>query len=250
MMAETIDRLGVLQAMLRAPLGVTEVKRQGFHPDHQTVDEVIVTHRFIVIEHGGMDYAVDGVVSRVAAGEQFFVPAWSRREWRVARGGEGCRMSWCEFSSEAVSLPPVLCRRSPVGVSTELAALARFWPEASAGGVAVSRRAEAHPEVVRAMAWLEKHFAEPDALERFYRTVALSPNHFRLLFRRHTGETVQGVLSRLRLRRARYLVRETSWPMKRIAIETGFADPLYFSSQYKRFWGRAASGDRAGVGVA
>ncbi|MFH1499433.1 MAG: helix-turn-helix domain-containing protein, partial [Verrucomicrobiota bacterium] len=107
-----------------------------------------------------------------------------------------------------------------------------------------------HPEVARALGWLERHFAEPDALEGFYRTVGLSPNHFRLLFRRHTGETVQEVLARLRLRRARYLVRETGWPMKRIAAETGFADPLYFSGQYRRFWGRTATEDRAGGGVA
>ncbi|MFA6288015.1 MAG: helix-turn-helix domain-containing protein [Opitutaceae bacterium] len=100
------------------------------------------------------------------------------------------------------------------------------------------------------MAWLERHFAEADALGAFYRTVTLSPNHFRVLFKRQTGETVQAELARLRLRRARYLVQETAMPMKRIAAETGHADPLYFSVQYRRFWGRPATKDRMAGGVA
>ncbi len=275
-MSELIDRLGTGRALLRAPLSVNKVERRVFEPGKVTEDEVIVTHRFILIESGRMEYAVEGVVSRLAAGEQFFVPAWSRREWMAARGREACRLAWCEFSSEAVSLPPVLCRRRPAAARMESRALARlrrwfaaggaeagllmegelkamlarFWAEAGVAGGASGRSGEVHPEVARAMAWLERHFAEPDALEAFYRTLALSPNHFRLLFRRQTGETVQAVLARLRMRRARYLVRETGWPMKRIAAESGFADPLYFSNHYRRFWGRAASADRAGGGVA
>lgn len=275
-MSELIDRLGTGRALLRAPLSVTNVEQRVFEPGGATEDEVIVTHRFILIESGKIEYTVEGVVSRLVAGDQFFVPAWSRREW-VARRGRGlCRLAWCEFSSEAVSLSPVLCRRRPAVAREESRALARmrrwfaaggaesglrlegelkamlarFWAEAGVAGRAGGRGGEPHPEVGRATAWLERHFAEPEALEAFYRTLELSPNHFRLLFRRQTGETVQAVLARLRMRRARYLVRETGWPMKRIAAESGFADPLYFSNHYKRFWGRAATADRAGGGVA
>ena len=130
------------------------------------------------------------------------------------------------------------------------ACLARFWVDARADGAELARARILHPEVARAMAWLERHFAEPDALDAFYQTVTLSPNHFRLLFRRETGETVQAVLARLRLRRARYLVQATALPMKQIAAETGHADPLYFSMQYRRFWGRPATEDRKAGGVA
>jgi AraC family transcriptional regulator of arabinose operon len=100
------------------------------------------------------------------------------------------------------------------------------------------------------MAWLERHFGETDALEGFYRTVTLSQNHFRLLFKQQTGETVQTVLARLRLRRARYLVQETSMSMKQIAAATGFSDPLYFSGRYREFWGRPATADRRAGGLA
>ncbi len=274
-MGEAINRLDVLQALLRAPLQVTEFKSRVFEERWKTPDEVIVTHRFILILKGSMDYTVEGVKRRLTEGTQVFVPAWSRREWTVPKGG--CRLLWCSFSSGTVTLPAVMCRRRPQEMGAEVtafeamrktadglgergaalriegelkAALARFWTEAQADEAKPARKAAVHPEVARAVAWLERHYAEPDALEVFYRTVELSPNHFRLLFKRETGETVQAVLARLRLRRARYLVQETTMPMKMIAAETGHADPLYFSNQYRRFWGRAATADRTGGGVA
>ncbi len=274
-MAETVDRMEVLEALLRAPLRITQVKRQVFPERWHVQDAVIVTHRFILLEDGELDYTVEGRCVRLRAGEQFFVPAWCRREW-TARAG-GCRLLWCEFSSGAVAVPPVLCRREVgaeheertsferllklfgasetrermLGCEGELkAVLARFWRAARAEGGAAGEARARHPAVARAVAWLERHYAEPDALGSFYRMVELSPNHFRLLFRRETGETVQAVLARLRLRRARYLVQETTMPMKLIAAETGYADPLYFSNQYRKFWGRAATEDRAGGGVA
>jgi AraC-like DNA-binding protein len=275
LMSEAINRLDVLQALLRAPLQVTECKSRLFEKRWKTPDEVIVTHRFILIIQGSMDYTVEGVKRRLTEGTQVFVPAWSRREWTVPKGE--CRLLWCAFASGTVTLPAVLCLRRPETMRAEVAAfesmcetldgldervaalriegelkacLARFWTDAQTDETKPVREAAVHPEVARAMAWLERHYAEPDALEVFYRTVGLSPNHFRLLFRRETGETVQAVLARLRLRRARYLVQETTLPMKRIAAETGFADPLYFSGQYRKFWGRAATEDRAGGGVA
>jgi AraC-like DNA-binding protein len=266
-----------LQALLRAPLQVTAVNSQVFPEKWVTADEVIVTHRFLIIREGVMDYTVEGVARRLEAGVQFFVPAWCRREWTVPRRTGVCRLVWCEFSSGAVDVPSGLCWRVLPAGKEEIAAfermralsverdgraaalqregelkacLARFWPEARTGQTAGERTQAVHPEVARARVWLERHFAEADALECFYRTVALSPNHFRMLFKRQTGETVQAVLARLRLRRARYLVQETAMPMKRIAAETGFVDPLYFSGQYKKFWGRAATEDRRSVGVA
>lgn len=273
-MAEIVDRMEVLEALLRAPLRITQARRQAFSERWRVKDAVIVTHRFIILEEGMLDYTVEGRRRRLKAGEQVFVPAWCRREWTAS--AKGCRLLWCEFSSGAATVPAALFRRRPPRLSREVsafeellglaekkdraamlgmegelkAALSRFWTETHAEGRMEETERVLHPEIARATAWLARHYAEPDALEAFYRTVTLTPNHFRLLFRRETGETVQAVLARLRLRRARYLVQETTLPMKRIAAETGFSDPLYFSNQYRKFWGRAATEDRAGGGTA
>ena len=277
MTREVINRLDVLQALLRAPLRITGGRQQSFLAGWKTPDEVIVTHRFLIILEGIIDYTVERRTQRLEEGVQFFVPAWCRREWVVPKRSVGCRLLWCEFSSGAVALPAVLCLRrlEPPGRERAMferilelgtraddraaaleqegelkACLAEFWTSAEAEVDVGERVRASHPEVARAVAWLERHFAEADALEAFYRTVTLRPNHFRVLFKRQTGETVQAVLARLRLRRARYLVQETAMPMKQIAAETGHADPLYFSVQYRRFWGRPATKDRETGGVA
>lgn len=272
-MPENHGRLDVLRGLLRSSLDLFEVKNQAFGAGWKTSDEVIITHRFLVIRSGEMDYTLDGRTSRLTGGVQFFVPAWSRRQWRTT---PGCNLIWCEFSSGSVVVPPVLWRRSLVGPGVEEAALremarlhrgeedgralmmegvlkamlARFWPAAEPLGEASPASAVRHPDVAGAITWLERHYAEPDALGRFYGGLRLSPNHFRLLFRRQTGETVQSVLARLRMRRARCLVRETGMPIKRIAAEAGFADPLYFSNQYRAFWGVAPTSDRMEGGPA
>jgi AraC-like DNA-binding protein len=274
-MSEIIDRLDVLEALLRAPLRVTKANRQAFGARWNAPDTVVVTHRFILIEEGDLDYTIEGRTFRVGAGEQIYVPAWCRREWTAT--SRGCRLLWCEFSSGSVTVPPVLFRRKVVEARTERrrferilkwfeatetrgrmlgcegelkAALSAFWLAAKSEGAGGDEARMMHPEIARAVAWLERHYADPEALAAFYRTLALSPNHFRLLFRKQTGETVQTVLGRLRLRRARYLVQETTLPMKRIAAETGFADAMYFSNQYRKFWGRAPTEDRMDGGVA
>ncbi|MDR1283162.1 MAG: helix-turn-helix domain-containing protein [Opitutaceae bacterium] len=275
--------------LLRAPLRVTHAARKHFPAGWRTADSVVVTHRLILIREGQPDYHVEGRRTRLRAGTALLVPAWCRREWTVSARGVGCALLWCEFSSEPASLPPrpffrtltpgeqrietaalnrIIADRnsSPLAAATRLrsegelkACLARFFAGAFFAGAetdpenagippATTRR---HPEITAAIAWLETHYTQPDALDRFYaRRLTLSPNHFRLLFRAQTGGTVQQMLARLRLRKARYLVHETTLSMKEIAASAGFDDPLYFSQCYRRFWGAPPTADRLATGMA
>lgn len=267
---QAIDLLGVVQAVLRAPVQVVKVAEESFAPGWRTEDEVIVTHRCILITRGRIEYTVEAHRRMCPAGTMLWVPAWCRRQWRTG-GRRSCGLLWCELAMEPVSLPPhlflaeqpekgtegvlrrMLRRWPPQGredalrLEAEAKGLAvRFWPAAGAEGGRGMAERTVHPEVRQARVWLEANFTRTDALEVFYRMLALSPNHFRRLFRKETGETVQKMLARLRLRRARYLTRETALPMKRIAAEAGFADPLYFSIQYRRFWGLPPTADREG----
>ncbi len=262
----------LLRALLRGPCRVTHAAKDRFKSDRITPDQVVVSHRLIHVRAGRLSYTVEGEARPLAADDWVWVPAWSRRGWAARRGG--CELCWCEFTTDPVEVPPGFYRVPAAGkvVAAKMAALARGW--SAEGELAALRReaelkalaaefwsrarpAEAareagprHPEVARAAAWLREHFARPDALEAVYEGLRLSPNHFRLLFRRQTGETVQAMLARLRLRRARYLVAETRLSVKEIAAECGFADPLYFSNHYRRFWGRSPRADRGGVGEA
>ena len=275
---DAAGRTELLRALLRGPLRVSNVETNRFPAGYTTPDQVVVTHRLILIRRGEIDYTVDEIKRRTRAGDWLWVPAWSRRQWRVV-GSPDCEIAWCEFATDPVTVPPRLAVAKPPAAAPEsaLARMQALWParsaadelqlEAGAKWLAAefwtiaepddvpsaddrAKPRHHHAEVRRAVAWLEAHFARPQALAEFYQTVELSPNHFRLLFRRETGETVQATLARLRMRRARYLVVETALSMKEIAMECGFNDPLYFSIHYRRFWGRPPSSDREGTAVA
>jgi AraC-like DNA-binding protein len=261
----------LVRSLLRGPCTVTKVKAERFRGGHLMPDAVVVSHRLILVTSGQMDYTIDNMTMRPRAGIWFWVPAWSRRQWRARPGG--CELKWVEFTADALTVPGGWHQAEPLQakelgeIERRHARLLRDWTaeddlaklrqEAETKALAAEfwsrvrpreatrSRAAVHPETARARAWLEDNCLRADALDIFYRdVVALSPNHFRLLYRRQTGETVQETLARLRLRRARYLVVETALSIKEIAAACGFSDPLYFSSHYRRFWGVPPSANR------
>ena len=120
------------------------------------------------------------------------------------------------------------------------ALLARFWTVAKCCSSENDTRVTClHPEVKRAAEWIACHYREPDAIERFYASSDLSADHFRRLFRRAFGESLQARLTRTRLRYARFWVCETSRSIKEIAYDAGYEDPLYFSRQFRAYWGQS-----------
>ncbi len=291
------DLSQALGALLRTPFGITNVERSRYPEGKRTPDDVIVTHRYVLVLEGGLEYRCEGVATRVEAGEQIFVPAWSRRQWWTTGWG-GCELLFCEFATEHSLLDfggLLLRHREPRGLEKaalnrmlrswpgkrlpyegtglavgvtgapvervqlllegELkASLARFWQNARPVHGPQASRSETertiHPEVVAAMEWLQAHYCETDVLDAFYQWLPLSPNHFRLLFKKAKADTVQGVVTRLRMRRARYLAHQTDRPFKQIASEVGYSNPLFFSRQYRNFWGHSPSRDRrAGIGA-
>jgi transcriptional regulator GlxA family with amidase domain len=101
-----------------------------------------------------------------------------------------------------------------------------------------------HPRIKEVLRWVHDHFAERDALTQLMQVAELSPNYLRGLFLDAALCTPHEYIERLRLRHARYLLRESNWQMKRIAAEVGYDDPLYFSRLYRRFWKYPPSAER------
>ena len=266
-----------LEIFLRSKLDFKNVERRRFKSGWELSGGVINSNRLILVIEGDIEYEIEWVRTRIGAGTQLFVPGWVRRRWRVSRRSR-CEILWCEFATDFFARDlSALFVRNPEDFALEVAtlermrriwagtaiqmdpgpllqlegelkgSLARFWPEAEAatpaGGRNVSRR-KVHPEVRAALTWLDQNFRREDALQSFYSSLTLSDNHFRVLFREATHSTVQEYLTRLRLRLARHLVHQTPWAMKRIAVECGYRDPLFFSRHYRLFWGIAPSADR------
>jgi len=62
--------------------------------------------------------------------------------------------------------------------------------------------------------------------------VSLSAGHFTALFKQHTGCALTEFITRLRLDRAKQLLRETDMPIYKISEDVGYADSFYFTRQF------------------
>jgi two-component system response regulator YesN len=88
--------------------------------------------------------------------------------------------------------------------------------------------------------YIECHFHEPDlSLNDVATQVNLSPSHFSAVFSRETGETFKEYLTKLRLEKAKELLRMTSLKSFEISVQIGFNDPHYFSYVFKKHTGQS-----------
>ena len=67
--------LSVLRELLSTSVGLTNVESRIVPQGFRSKDEVIVTHRFILLLAGAINYRLDGGVLRLEAGMRVLVPA-------------------------------------------------------------------------------------------------------------------------------------------------------------------------------
>ncbi len=120
--------------------------------------------------------------------------------------------------------------------------LAWRWEARPLTGAALAATAgesgEFAPTIADAMRWCEAHFAEPLSVPQLAARLFLSPGHFSGLFKREVGVAPAAFIRQLRLEKARALLRETDWPLARIAEQTGFADAAHLARRFRAFYGQ------------
>jgi AraC family transcriptional regulator, glycine betaine-responsive activator len=85
---------------------------------------------------------------------------------------------------------------------------------------------------------------EPYSAVELAKTAGLSVRQVERLFLRHLGQTPGRYYMRLRLERARELLRQTNMPILDVAVATGFTSHSYFAQSYRLLFGRAPSDER------
>lgn len=100
------------------------------------------------------------------------------------------------------------------------------------------------PRVRRAMLLIERNLTRRLGLDEVARTVGTTSRQLARLFEREAGHSPAAFRDRLRLHRARGLVREGRRTMTDIAAECGFADAGHFSRRYRRLYGASPTADR------
>ncbi|WP_284619413.1 helix-turn-helix domain-containing protein [Aquabacterium humicola] len=98
--------------------------------------------------------------------------------------------------------------------------------------------------------------ARGDTLAEIARAVHASPYHLARQFRRHTGSTVHGHRTRLRITLALQRLAQGASDLTQLALDLGFASHSHFSAAFRRATGttpsalRTISTARAGAGAA
>ena len=85
---------------------------------------------------------------------------------------------------------------------------------------------------------------EPLSAVQLAKSAGLSVRQVERLFLRHLGMTPGRYYMRLRLERARELLRQTNMPILDVAIATGFTSHSYFAQSYRLQFGRPPSEER------
>ncbi|MFS0837535.1 AraC family transcriptional regulator [Paenibacillus sp. 1P03SA] len=91
-------------------------------------------------------------------------------------------------------------------------------------------------QVDRAVRWLQLQYAQPVTIEQLAQHMGYHRTYLSKLFRQHTGLTPTQFLLKIRMERAKLLMTEGS-TIEQIAYSVGFSDPLYFSKQFKKWFG-------------
>ncbi|UJF33563.1 AraC family transcriptional regulator [Paenibacillus hexagrammi] len=98
--------------------------------------------------------------------------------------------------------------------------------------------AEGDRIVQQAIHYLSTQYAEPITIELMAESLGYNRAYLSRLFKRHTKVTPVTFLLKLRIDKARLLLREREeLTVEQIASSVGFHDPLYFSKQFRRWYG-------------
>jgi len=83
--------------------------------------------------------------------------------------------------------------------------------------------------------WLR--LSEPLTLERLAHEVGYTANYLNDLARVHTGRSIGGWISDMRMARARAALEHTDLPVADVGVSCGYDDPAYFSRAFRRAHG-------------
>jgi AraC-like DNA-binding protein len=94
--------------------------------------------------------------------------------------------------------------------------------------------ADVRARIDRVISYVSHRLKTPIQVPELARLADLSTSHFAAKFKRQTGHAVLDYFIRLRLQRAAHLLDTTQMPIKSVAAEIGYEDPLYFSRAFRK----------------
>lgn len=104
-------------------------------------------------------------------------------------------------------------------------------------GIGMRTSSESGRTVQKAIHYLSTQYAEDISIETMADNLGYNRAYLSRIFKQETGLTPVTFLLKLRIDKARFLLRQRmELTIEQIASSVGFHDPLYFSKQFKRFY--------------
>lgn len=246
-------------------LGYDHVTSTGYHWDGLTrIDGPLCLFQYTVSGSGCID--MGGSIRTVGPGEAFLVDIPGRHRYFLPESSPhwefcfilfrpwGLEKHWeqaCRRLSPVCSVPaesPLLLVLEDMVRSglynqigdgyTASALVYRFMMELLRYASGVGTRQESWPiGVVLTVKEMESNAACIAGVEQLAEMAGLSKYHFIRLFKRHTGVTPLEFLTKVRMRQAVALLRETELTVDEVAKEVGYAGSSYFIKVFHKWVG-------------
>ena len=104
-----------------------------------------------------------------------------------------------------------------------------------------------HARLGDTAAFIARNLASPLTVSELARRIDLSQNHFIRLFQDWAGVTPVDYLHQQRIEKAKTLLLDCRLPIKQVAAQSGYHDPLYFSRVFRKYEGLSPKAYRQAV---
>lgn len=101
-------------------------------------------------------------------------------------------------------------------------------------------KSDAERQVEQAIRWLTLQYSQPVSIDSMSQSLGYHRTHLSKIFKAHTGLSPMQFLLKIRMERAKLLLYE-NLTIEQVASSVGFADPLYFSKQFKKWYDMSPS---------
>ncbi len=114
--------------------------------------------------------------------------------------------------------------------------LAHLLALIAARGQSVATVETSHARIEQAIEYMKECRQNTISVRDIACSSNLSTSHFSALFKQSTGYSPLDYFLRLKMQRAAEMLDSTTRPLKEIAADVGFSDPLYFSRVFHRIY--------------
>lgn len=95
--------------------------------------------------------------------------------------------------------------------------------------------------VTDALHYIDRHYNEELTIDQIAQELLISPTYLSRIFKEVQDISVINYLIDIRMKHASTLLKESNLAVKEVAQLVGYQDPLYFSKQFKKYFGKTPS---------